>query len=132
MGCRGIHFIDMICNIDTKTAAEKDICYMAGSEISNNGTFAVTDASGNPVDLTGVVLEMQVKYKPDDPLTRAIIVFKTSDSTITISGASNNLITLHGNYQVKTGLWYHDLYRFDNEEYIMAGRFNIVSNVTRN
>lgn len=122
----------MICDIDTKTAAEVDICYMAGSEISNNGTYAVTDEAGNPVDLSGVELELQVKYKPEDPLTRAIIVFKTTDSTLTISGASNNNITMHGVYQVKIGLWYHDLYRFDLEEYIMEGRFSIQSNVTRN
>ena len=121
----------MICDIDTKTAAEVDICYRAGSEISNNGTFVVTDEAGDPVDLSGVQLELQVKYKPEDPLTRAIIVFKTTDNTITISGASNNQVTLHGVYQVRIGLWYHDLYRFDLEEYIMAGRFNIVSNVTR-
>ena len=121
----------MNCDINTTTWATVDICYAAGQEISNNATFAITDENGNPVNLLGVQLEMQVKYKPEDPLTRALIVFKTTDSTITISGAGNNYITLHGKYQVKIGLWYHDLYRFDLEEYIQKGRFKIDSNVTR-
>ncbi len=121
----------MICNIDTDTAVEKDICYMAGSEIGNNGTFEVSDINGNPVDLSGVVLEMQVKYKPEDPLTRAIIVFKTSDNTLTISGVNNSLVTMHGVYQVTAGDRYHDLFRFDLEEYIQKGVFRITNNVTR-
>ena len=122
----------MICNIDTITAADKDICYMAGTEISTNGFFDVTDANGAAVDLSGIALELQVKYKPEDPLTRALIVFKTTDGTLTVSGASNNRVTLHGVYQPKIGLWYHDLLRKDVPEYIMKGRFNVVSNTTRN
>lgn len=122
----------MICDINTQTAAEVDMCYMAGSEMSNNGTFAISDEVGNPVDLSGVELEMQVKYKPEDPLTRAIIVLKTTDSTLTISGANNNYITMHGTYQVPEGLRYYDILRKDIPEYIQKGRFKINSNVTRN
>jgi len=122
----------MICDVNTTTWAEKDFCYTAGQEISNNCTFAVTDQNDNPVDLSGVVMEMQVKYKPEDPLTRAIIRFRTSDATMTVSGANNNLITLHGVYQVTAGDRYADLFRFDIEEYILKGVFRIYANTTRN
>lgn len=122
----------MICDINTETAAEKDICYMAGSEISNNCTYAITDEDDVPVDLSGVEIEAQVKYKPEDPLTRAVIVFKTTDGTISISGASNNYITFHGTYQINGGFYYYDVLRKDVPEYIQKGVFRIDSNVTRN
>lgn len=122
----------MNCDIDTTTWAVKDICYTAGQEISNNCTFAITDEDGLAVDLSGVDLELQVKYKPEDPLTRAIIVFKTSDATITVSGADNNEITLHGKYQIKGADYYYDLWRDDTEEYIQKGVFRTYNNVTRN
>ena len=121
----------MNCDIDTTTWAEKDICYTAGQEISNNCTFDVADASGNPVDLSGVELEMQVKYKPEDPLSRVIIRFRTSDNTITISGVGNDRITLHGVYQINAGDRYHDLIRKDTTEYLMKGVFRVYANTTR-
>lgn len=122
----------MNCDIDTITAAEVDICYMAGTEISNSGTYAVTDINGLAVDLSGIELELQVKYKPEDPLSRAIIVFKTTDGTLTVGGASNNEVTMNGVYQVDAGLRYYDLLRKDVPEYVMFGRFKITSNTTRN
>jgi hypothetical protein len=122
----------MNCNINTTTWAEVDICYTAGQEISNNCTFAITDENGNPVDLFGVEIEAQVKYKPEAPLTRAIIVFKTTDGTLTISGADNNYITFHGAYQVKAGDRFYDVLRKDTTEYLQKGVFRIYPNVTRN
>jgi hypothetical protein len=121
----------MNCDVNTTTWATKDICYTAGQEISNNGTFSVADENGDPVDLSGVELEMQVKYKPEDPLTRAIIVFKTTDGTITVGGSDNDEITLHGVYQVDAGDRFHDLLRKDTTEYIMKGVFRIYANTTR-
>jgi hypothetical protein len=121
----------MNCDINTTTWAEKDICYTAGQEISNNGTYSVTDENGNPVDLSGVELEMQVKYKPKDPLSRVIIRLRTSDGTLTISGVDNNYVTMHGKYQVAAGDRYHDLFRFDTDEYIMKGVFRIYASGTR-
>jgi hypothetical protein len=109
----------------------KDICYTSGQEISNNCTFAITDENGLAVDLSGVPMELQVKYKPEDPLTRIIIRFRTSDATMTVSGAGNNEITLHGKYQVNAGDRFYDLWRNDNEEYIQKGVFRIYSNTTR-
>ena len=120
----------MNCDIDTIRAAEFDICYMAGTEISNNCTFAVNE-NGNPVNLLGATLTMYVKYKPEDPNTRAIIEFSTTAGTITISGASNNYITLHGVHQVAKGLRYHDIYWTEEEDYIGKGMFRIDANTTR-
>ncbi len=121
----------MICGVDTIKAAEFDICYMAGTEIGNNSTFAVTDENDLAVDLTGATLEMQVKYKPEDPESRAIITFKTSDGTITISGAENNYITLRGQYQVDEGLRVHDIWWEEQKDYLGKGFFKITANATR-
>jgi hypothetical protein len=122
----------MNCDINTTTWAEADICYTAGQEISNNCTFAITDEDGNPVDLSGVELEAQVKYKPEDPLTRAIIVFKTTDGTLTVGGVGNNEITFNGAYKINSGDRYYDVLRKDTKEYIQKGIFRIYSNTTRN
>ena len=132
MGYWGLCILIMTCNIDTKTAADIDICYMNGSELSNNGTFTITDEDGNAVDLSSVELEMQVKWKPEDPLTGAVIVLGTVAGTLVISGALNNTVTMQGVYQVTPRLYYYDLLRKDIPEYIMAGRFNIIDNITRN
>lgn len=116
----------------TDGPAALDICYYPGSELARKGAYSVTDLDGNAVDLSGVELEMQVKYKPEDPLTRAIIVLKTSDNTLTVGGASNNEVTLHGVHQVDDGNYFHDLLREDIPEYIWSGKFIISSNTTRN
>jgi len=121
----------MNCDINTTTWAEKDICYTAGQEISNNCTFAITDENDNPVDLSSVELEAQVKYYAEDPLSRVIIRFRTADNTITISGANNNYITFHGKYQVDAGDRVYDVWRNDLEEYIQKGVFRIYANSTR-
>lgn len=117
------------CTIGT---ASLDICYYPGSELARKGAYSVTDLDGTPVDLSGVVLEMQIKYKPEDPLTRAIIVLKTSDGTLTVGGASNNEVTLHGVHQEENGNYFHDLFREDIPEYIWSGKFIISKNTTRN
>lgn len=84
----------MRCDIDTIAAAQYDVCYMAGTEISTNGTFAVTDENDLPVDLSLASLQLQVKYKPEDPLTRALIVLKTTDATLTVGGVYFNNLSL--------------------------------------
>lgn len=112
--------------------AALNICYYPGSELSRKGIFSVTDEDDNAVDLSGIDLEMQIKYKPKDPLTRAVIVLKTSDGTLTVGGASNNEVTLHGVHQVDDGNYFHDLLREDIPEYVWEGKFIISKNVTRN
>jgi hypothetical protein len=95
----------------TDGPASLDICYYPGSELARKGAYSVTDLDGNPVDLSAAELEMQIKYKPEDPLTRAVIVLKTTDSTLTVGGASNNEVTLHGVHQIDDGNYHHDLLR---------------------
>ena len=109
-----------------------DICYYPGSELAQKGAYSVTDLDGNPVDLSGIELEMQIKYKPEDPLTRAIIVLGTVAGTLTVGGASNNEVTLHGVHQIDEKHYYHDLLRKDIPEYVWAGKFIVSTNVTRN
>ena len=108
-----------------------DIEYYPGSEISRKGFWTVTDQDDNPVNLTGVELEMQVKFSPKDHLSRAFIVFKTTDGTITVGGDDGNEITLNGVYQIEERHYYHDLLRKDVNDYVWYGKFIVTTNVTR-
>jgi len=112
--------------------AKVDICYYPGSELSRKGVYSVFDLDENPVDLSAAELEMQIKYKGADPLTRAIIVLKTTDGTLTVGGVNNNEITMHGVHQKDEGYYFHDLLRKDIPEYVWTGKFIISTNVTRN
>jgi hypothetical protein len=52
-----------------------------------------------------------------------LLFLKTTDGTLTVAGASNNEVTLHGVHQLEEGIRYHDLLRKDVPEYIWEGYF---------
>jgi len=116
----------------TDGPATLNICYYPGSELARKGAYSVTDLNGNPVNLSGVELEMQVKYKPEDPLSAVVIRLRTTDGTLTVGGVNNNEVTLHGVHQVDEHNYYHDLLRKDIPEYVWEGRFIASKNTTRN
>lgn len=109
--------------------ANQDIDYYSGSEIGKS--YTVTDADGNAVDLSGATLEIQVKRRATDPLSKVLAFFKTEDDTITISGAGNNVVTLHGVHQMDQDIYYQDLFWEEEDDYIWEGKFLVVGNVTR-
>ena len=121
----------MSCDIDTISAAEKDICYMSGTEININGGLVVKDQNGDPVNLAGVEMEMHVKRRRTDSTVKALIAFKTSDGTLVLSGVDNNVVTPQGVYQMDQDTYYHDLLRLDIPEYVIKGKFLVDGNVTR-
>lgn len=59
--------------------------------------FVVTSNGGNPVDFTGATIKIQFRTKPDSDV---VMEWLTSDNSIVITGANNNII----NMQPKTGL----------------------------
>ena len=121
----------MSCDINTITAAEKDVCYLAGTEISQSSARTVTDQDGNPVNLSGVSLVTHVKRKRTDPTSKAIIIFSTATGTLTVSGANNNVLTWSGVHQIDQDIYYYDTLREDIPEYIEKGKFLVTGNVTR-
>lgn len=121
----------MSCDINTETAVVKDVCYMSGSELSSNCTYAVIDADGDAVDLSAVSLVTHIKRRRTDPIAKALIVLKTSNNTITVGGAGNNEITWHGVHEIDQDVYYYDTLREDIPEYIQKGKFLVSGNVTR-
>lgn len=118
----------MSCDLNTIAAAEKDICYYSGD--AYDMTFAVTDENGNAVDLSGKDLAFQVKRRRTDPTSKALISLTTT-SGITVSGASNNVVTLALEASIDQDVYYHDLENSTDKETIMFGKFLVTGDVTR-
>ena len=96
--------------------------------------FEVTQNS-IPVDFTDAVITIQLRVKPG---SKVILEWKTSDGSITISGAGNNVI----NMNVKTGPEMNvapNTYKYDINVVLasgvtntyVAGVFPIVDDITR-
>lgn len=112
-------------------ADEKDVCYLAGTQISKNSARSVADLAGNPIDLSGQTLITHVKRRRTDPTSEAIIIFQTSDNTLTISGALNDVITWVGVHQIDQDIYYYDTWWVEEEDYLERGKFIVKGNVTR-
>lgn len=112
-------------------AAKQNIDYYSGQELSQLGVFTVTDGDGDPVDLSGQELELHVKKFKTDSLSDALIILKTSDQTLIVTGVDDNEVVLNGVHQIDKGKYYQDLFWADVPDYIWEGDFMVKGNVTR-
>jgi hypothetical protein len=89
-------------------------------------SIAVTDASGNAVDLSAKSLVFTIKknYK----YTEAVQTL-TSASGITVSGASNNIVTFNADWSFEQDRYAYDLHNITDNETIMYGAFILTQNI---
>lgn len=106
-----------------------DIDYYSGDEMDKS--YAVTDADGAAVNLTGVALIMQVKRRRTDPVAKVLAEFRTDDNTLTVSGANGNIVTLSGAHALDQNIFYQDMERQDVPETVWYGKFLVIGDVTR-
>ena len=114
--------------LDNISASKYDIKYYSGDEFDLSIT--VTDEDGNAVGLLGKTLKFQVKRSKTDTAVNAIIDISTA-SEISIGGASNNIVTFSGIYDLQGGKYYYDLENTTDSDTIMYGVFIVVYDVTR-
>lgn len=112
----------MACDLNAIEAAKKDICYM--SRASYTLSFSVADADGNAVDLSAKTLVFKVKIKKTDSTAVAEL-----SSTITISGASNNIVGLPLDFDLEERKYHYALKNTTDDKPIMYGRFDVTESV---
>lgn len=89
-------------------------------------SITVTDQDGVAVDLSGKTLYFTLKksYKYNEP----ILTLSTA-SEITVSGASNNIVTFSGTYDLELNRYAYDLHNSTDDETIMYGTFIVTQNI---
>jgi len=101
---------------DIRRAARIDIKYNIRESFSWSGT--VTDSNGDPVDLSGKTLIYSIRT------TEGGTALTTITDGITVSGASNNIVTISA--ESITGIvgrsYYHDLENTTDNEMVFDGR----------
>lgn len=112
----------------TLKPAEHNIPYYKGDVF--NKSYTVTDADGNPVDLSAKALTFQVKKKKTDPQANAVIDISTA-SEISVGGADGNVVTFSGSYDIPERSYYYDLQNTTDGETVMFGLFVVTGDVTR-
>jgi hypothetical protein len=112
-----------MATLDNLKPANYDITYYANDEFDLS--IEVKDADGVAVDLSGDTITMTIKKKKS---SAAVYTLSTA-SEITISGASNSILTFSGNYDLKEMGYYYDLYNNTDEVTIMYGNFIVTEEV---
>ena len=113
-----------MATLDNLKPANHDITYYSNDEFDLSIT--VTDEDGNAPNLSGHVISMTIKLKKTD--SNAVQTL-TAGSEITIGGASNNVLTFEGNYDLDERSYYYDIYDATSEETIMYGKFIVTGKV---
>ena len=90
--------------------------------------ITVTDQDGVAVDLSGKTLTFQARKKKTSTST---VINISTPSKITVSGASNNVVTFSGTYDLAERSYYYDLENTTDSETIMCGMFIVTGDVTR-
>lgn len=114
--------------LDSRKAASNDIKYYQNDVFDMS--IEVTDQDGIAVNLSSKTLKFQVKKKKIDAEADAVVDIST-DSEISISGASNNIVTFSGTYDLPQRSYYYDLENTTDNETIMYGRFIVTGDVVR-
>ena len=115
---------------DTRTAERGDIEYYQNDEL--NYSFYVTDRStGDPIDVSGDVLNAQIKRKKTDTEDAAVANLSTTAGTIVVSGINGNIVTLTGQYDLDLSSYYYDVENTTQENTIRYGRFKVTGDTTR-
>ena len=112
-----------MATLDNLKPGNYDITYYANDEFDLSIT--VTDANGDAVDLSGDTLTLTIKKRKRS----SAIYTLTTASEIVISGASNNIVTFNGNYDLDQRAYRYDLYNNTDEETIMQGLFIVTKEV---
>jgi hypothetical protein len=120
-------------NLDLITGKRLDIDVYQGNTIAPAFTFTQGEPA-TPLNLTGVSIVMQIR-KCEDSAT-VVKEFKTSDSSITISGDDSNIVTVIGAVDIDGGAYKYDM-RFtfpapgNQVVTYLYGDMNVTKKVTR-
>ena len=97
----------------------------------NNSDFdlSVTVTSGgSAVDLSAKVIRMYIKKNRD--YQSFVYNLSTTGGEITVSGASNNILTWSKVMELPNDTYYYDVYNVTDNDYIMGGLIKVLRNVT--
>ena len=99
------------------------INYMANDTFDTSVT--ITD-DGTAEDLSGKTLVMNIKK---DANYQSYVYQLTTASEISISGASNNIVTFSGTYDLNQGVYFYSLKNTTDDETLMYGTFVVTKNI---
>ena len=95
--------------------ANQDIEYYSNDSITKS--YTVTDQDDAAVNLSGDTLTLTIRKKKGG----AVVETLTTASEITVSGASNNIVTITFNHDLEERAYVYDLYDNTDDETIMYG-----------
>ena len=107
--------------------ANYDITYYKGDTFDLS--FSVSYDSGTAYDLSGKSIKMQIKRSRGDSVS--VDELTTADGDMSISGASNNIITFDCIPVVDAATYDYDI-EIDTDDYtIVYGQFKVTGDTTR-
>jgi hypothetical protein len=115
-----------MATINCIKGAKYDFEYYQNDELDQ--VIAITDDNGDPVNLSGKTLLMQIKYYKEDSTALAEL---STDAELSVGGDDDNEITFSGAYDLESGSDYYDLRNTDDAETVIYGRFNITGDVSK-
>lgn len=93
-------------------------------------SFTLLDQSSQPIDLSGAVVKMQVRDKPDGEVLWEL----TEGDGITVGGTGNNVISISKVCDINgCGSYYYDLQATDSgvvSTYV-KGAFHVIKDITK-
>jgi hypothetical protein len=119
-----IKFNDM-AQINCIKGSNQDILYYQNDVFDDS--LVITDDDGNPENLAGKALLMQVKYYRSDETSLA----ELTEDDISVSGDDDNILTFSGEYDIESGVYYYDLRNTDDKETILYGQFIVTGDVSK-
>lgn len=93
---------------------------------SRTKSFTIRDQDNAAVDLSSKTLILTIKV---DPSSAVVATLSTTASTITVSGASDNVVNLIFNLDISRGNYVYDLYNETDDTFIMYGKLSVTGEV---
>ena len=90
--------------------------------------LTITDADGSAVDLSAKTLTFVAKKRKTDATSDAVINISTA-SEISVSGASNNVVTFSGTYDLTERSYHYDLTNTTDNLTLSYGLFIVTEDV---
>jgi hypothetical protein len=114
-----------MATLDVRKGAYRPIFYYNNTTFDLSVTF--TDDDDAAVDLSGKTLTFTIKRTAQH--STAILTLTTADA-ISVSGASNNIVTFSGVYGFSERSYVYDLKNSTDSDVLMYGAFTVTKNVT--
>ncbi|GAF82807.1 unnamed protein product [marine sediment metagenome] len=112
-----------MATLNNISGSKQPIEYYANDEFDLSVTIT---QGGSAVDLSGKTLVMEIKK---DVNYQSFVYQLTTASEITVSGASDNIVTFSGTYNLDQRVYFYSLKNTTDSETLMYGTFIVTKNI---